>query len=184
MSVPWTRLLLLALIISVLLTISGHPSAAQSSRRGSGTRRGQAKLPFTVKFWNYLVHPRSGYRHWGAFPGRPEGTYEGQSPHGAFLKMYANKMARENPQTLPSGSIIVKENYGADQTTLMAVTVMYRSQGYNPDHNDWYWVKYKPNGVVARTPEDKGNKPIAGRFASCIECHSGADGNDYAFAND
>ena len=54
----------------------------------------------------------------------------------------------------------------------------------NPEHGDWFWVKYLPDGSVARTPADKGNKPIKGRFASCIECHASADGDDYVFAND
>jgi len=61
---------------------------------------------------------------------------------------------------------------------------MYRSKGYDPDNNDWYYVKYQPDGTVAMTPPEKGNQPIQGRFQSCIECHSSADGGDFVFAND
>ena len=88
------------------------------------------------------------------------------------------------PSSLPNGSIIVKENYGQDKETLMAITVMYRTAGFDPQNNDWYWIKFNPDGSVARTPDAEGGKPIAGRFASCIECHRSAGGGDLTFAND
>jgi hypothetical protein len=108
----------------------------------------------------------------------------GDSPHGAFLKMYLNRTAAGNPKKLPNGSIVIKENYGPDQKQLMAVTVMYRAKGYNPKGGDWFWVKYNPNGTVARTPPEMGSMPIAGKAAGCINCHSGAVDDDFAFFND
>ena len=85
---------------------------------------------------------------------------------------------------MPIGSIIVKENYGEDKKTLMAITVMYRARGYDREHKDWFYIKYNPDGTVAKTPANKGSKPIYGRFSSCINCHEGAAGGDYLFAND
>jgi len=61
---------------------------------------------------------------------------------------------------------------------------MYRSKGADPQHNDWYWLKYLPNGSIARTSEKEGKKPIAGKVASCIDCHSKAAGKDLAYSND
>ena len=159
-------------------------TSGSTTRQGSSTRTRMTSEQFQSAFWNYLTKSKSRYRKWKAFPGSTTEMYEGASPHGAYLRLFANSKARKNPQELPHGSIIVKENYGADQKTLMAVTVMYRSPGYDPAHNDWYWVKYLPNGKVAKTPPDKGSRPIVGRFQSCIDCHDGADGNDYTFAND
>jgi hypothetical protein len=63
---------------------------------------------------------------------------------------------------------------------LMAVTVMYRAKGYDPEHNDWYYAKYNPNGTVAM----KGDMKLVGKPKGCIACHAGADGNDFTFAND
>ena len=40
---------------------------------------------------------------------------------------------------MPSGAIIVKENY-TPAGELAATTVMYKKSGYNPDHNDWFWI--------------------------------------------
>ena len=162
--------------------------SSDQTQRGSGSRqegsqgRRQRRLPpeqFRDEFWKYLTETNP-YTDWSPWPGKP-GMYEGQSPHGAYLKMYVNRVAESDVERLPHKSIIVKENYGPDQKTLGAVTVMYKVKDYDPQHNDWYWIKYQPDGTVAQTPD---GKPIAGRFASCINCHEDSDGGDYAFAND
>ena len=152
-----------------------------SSRQNGGAMRG-VDNSFERKFWDWMK--RVEYRNWAPGPGKPTAAYPGQSPHGAFVKTYLNRTAAGNAKTLPQGSIIVKENYGKDAKTLMAVTVMYRAEGFNPEAKDWYWVKYDPNGNVMRTPPEKGNMRIAGKFKSCIDCHAGAEGNDYSFIND
>ncbi len=144
------------------------------------------KAPFEVRFWDYLTKAPKRYDEWGPFAGKPDDGYEGREPHGAWLRVYANRVARRNPKRLPYGSIIIKENYGPDKKTLAAITVMYRSKGYDPAHNNWYFVKFLSNGDVARTSADEGSRRIAGRrnTAKCIECHSSADGEDFVFLND
>lgn len=138
---------------------------------------------FEQRFWNYLTTQK--YRNWAPAPGTTGEAYEGSSPHGAYLKMYLNRKAAGNPKTLPNGSIIIKENYGPDGRTLMAITVMYRTPNYNPQAGDWYWVKYNADGTVAAAPPEKGSMPLAGRPAGCIKCHGdGADGGDFVFFND
>ncbi len=79
---------------------------------------------------------------------------------------------------------MIKENYGPDKKTLMAITAMYKTKGYNPTAGDWYWVKYNPDGSVANKSTDAGVKHLAGRVQGCIRCHDGADGGDFAFFND
>jgi len=66
----------------------------------------------------------------------------------------------------------------------MVITVMQRSKGYDPEHGDWYYAKYMPDGKIAITPPEMKSMPVAGKFMTCIECHSGAGGNDFAFFND
>jgi hypothetical protein len=170
------------LLTGIVLSQLGETSqaTAQSGVRSSVIAQGCPN--FEDRFWRWLQAAQ--YKNWAPEPGKSGDIYKGQSPHGAFLKVYMNRTAAGRPQELPHGSILVKENYGKDKKTLMAVTVMYRNKGYDKDHNDWYWVKYNPDGTVAKTPPEKGSKPIAGRFPSCIACHEGADGNDYTFAND
>ncbi len=125
------------------------------------------------KVWTYVTKTNP-YLGWGFWPGYI-GIYPGKSPHGAFLKLYANsvalKAAREG-KIMPPGAIIIKENYGKDKKTLMAVTPMYRIKGYNPDGGDWFWAKYEPNGKVLKSGKVKG----------CIDCHTMQKSNDWLFS--
>lgn len=124
------------------------------------------------RLWTHMTET-SPYAGWGFWPGHTE-IYPGKSPHGAFLKLYANpialKAAREGTP-MPVGAIIVKENYGKDKKTLMAVTPMYKVKGYNPAAGDWFWVKYGPNGKVLKAGKPKG----------CISCHSVKKKNDWIY---
>lgn len=131
--------------------------------------------------WSWLR--QSSYTNWKGADGAAPEFEKGTSPHGAFIKTYVSEKASGDLKNLASGSVIVKENYNADKQ-LMAVTVMQRAKGYDPDHGDWYYAKYLPSGRIARTPPDMNNKPIAGKFKSCIDCHSGAEGDDFVFLND
>ena len=137
-----------------------------------------AKETFESKFWRYLNDAR--FREWAPVSGTSGDAYEGQSPHGAMLKMYLSRKAAGLPDKLPEGSVIVKENYGPDGKTLMAITTMYKPRNYDKDGTGWYWTKYNPDGSVAT----KDGKRLAGKVQGCIECHSGAGGGDYAFFND
>ena len=108
---------------------------------------------------------------WKLFPGSTE-KYPGTDPHGMLLTTYVNPAAFdaiESEETTPSGSIIVKENYtGAGD--LAATTVMYKKSGYNPDHNDWYWLKVlAADGTVEKE----------GQVMGCQDCH--VDVRDYIF---
>jgi hypothetical protein len=164
-------------------TVQGSGSAVQGSanRAANQTRMNPAtaaKETFESKFWRYLNDAR--YREWAPVHGTSGAAYAGQSPHGAMLKMYLNRKAAGLPDQLPTGSVIVKENYAADGKTLMAVTTMFKASKYDPDGSGWYWTKYNPDGSVAA----KDGQRLAGRVSGCIECHSGAAGGDHAFFND
>lgn len=146
-------------------------STTQGSTQGSAMR---ATETFESKFWRFLKEAR--FREWAPVAGTTGEAYEGQSPHGAMLKMYLNRRAAGRPNELPAGSVIVKENYGPDGKTLMAITTMYRPKNYK----GWYWTKYNPNGSVAT----KDGQRLAGKVQGCIDCHSGAAGDDQIFFND
>lgn len=181
-----------AMTLPWFLAGESSEAAAQSGSRnqsgsgttqsgGSGTRM-MVQQPYEARFWDWMKDVQ--YRNWGPAPGQGEDAYEGKSPHGAFLKMYLNRKALANPKNPPAGSVIVKENYTADGKTLAAITVMYKANGYDPEHGDWYYVKYNADGSVARTSPEKGSRKIVGKFSACIECHAGAKGGDYVFFND
>ena len=134
-----------------------------------GTEPQSLPEPNAQSVWSYLES--APYTDWSLFPGTSR-FQPGMSPHGALLITYVNDIARNAlmrrtgpfpPGPLPAGSIIVKENYTADRT-LDAVTVMYKSGGYNPEHGDWYWLKR----------EATGNVDAEGMVVGCQNCHSAA----------
>jgi hypothetical protein len=56
--------------------------------------------------------------------------------------------------------------------------------GYDPTNGDWYRMKYNEDGTVVRAAPQEGNRPIAGRVMTCIDCPRKAGGNDLVFSND
>ncbi len=116
------------------------------------------------------------YRQWRLWPQKGE-LYTGQEPHGAFLTTYVNDRAHSaitgKKGAIPARSIIVKENYDADKK-LVALTVMYKVAGYNPDDGDWFWAKYQPDGTI----------DLEGKLAGCIECHGQMRANDFIYTSD
>ena len=79
---------------------------------------------------------------------------------------------------------IVKKNFGGEDVSvekvwangrqyLKAVTVMFqREAGYDPGNDNWFWVKYAPDGSLQ----------AFGKVEGCISCHSEAPGNDYIYS--
>ena len=69
---------------------------------------------------------------------------------------------------MPDGAVVVKENY-TPEGSFAANTVTYKKPGYNPDHNDWFWLKLLAGGTVEKE----------GMVEGCQTCHGGAKDNDY-----
>jgi len=160
---------------------------------------------FAEKFWNYLLS--NNYKHWSPAAGKSAGHFASQtvtgigmqSPHGANVKMYVNRTAASNPDSLPVGSVLIMENYRRDKS-LETISVMYRTPGFNPAANDWYWVNYNPDGSITSEQRDgvisstgrngitqaSAVKPLpkklVGRSQACIQCHK-TGGADLAFFN-
>ena len=167
------------LAVCSALALSCLFSLAPDSSAQSGTRVGKQAHYDLLWSWAKKVD----YTRWKGVDGETPEFQKGESPHGALIKTYVSLKAAQDLKDLPNGSVIVKENYSPDKK-LMAITIMHRSKGYDPKHGNWYYAKYMPNGKIARTPPEMKNMPIAGKFMKCIECHGGADGNDFAFFND
>ncbi|MBS3732002.1 MAG: cytochrome P460 family protein [Desulfobacterales bacterium] len=152
--------------VAVAVIVSGFAFIALQDTAYTG---GTMPAPDAESVWDYIT--QKDYTQWKFFPGY-EGMYPGQSPHGAHLKLYANDIAYDaakNNRPMPEGAILVKENYGKDKSSLMAVTPMYKVSGYNPGASDWFWAKYGPDGKAM----------AAGKVDSCISCHEAMGGGDY-----
>ena len=127
----------------------------------------------------YKYMTENKYQSWEMWPGK--GQLYPTTAHGAaFLTTYVNDVAlatiKGKTGTMKEDSVIVKENYNANKT-LVALTVMFKENGYDPAHKDWFWAKYAPNGTILA--EGKGDAVKA-----CIECHEKKDTNDYIFTSE
>lgn len=118
---------------------------------------------------------------WSRWPGL-DAYYSGNEPHGLLLTTWVNDIVAEtvgSGQTLmPSGAVIVKENFTPD-STLVATTVMYKQAGYDAAHNDWFFVKFGPDGDVESSPK---GTPLAGRVTGCQNCHADRADFDYLYS--
>lgn len=200
------RVSVLAATIFLVHGLAGDASGQTVSKQQ------HPKASFADQLWNYLLS--NNYKHWSAAPGnsaaqyRPSKTTQVDSDssyHGPLVKSYVNRTASANPTNPNVGSILVLESYRNDES-LESVYVMYQTEGYNPQANDWYWVKYNPDGSVAQKektpsviatashsepvgegkPHIRVAKPrrIMGRVNNCIQCHRTAASNDFLFFND
>jgi hypothetical protein len=158
-------LTLFFLILSGLFVVTGCSQEAQPPEES-------AVSVDANDVWAQITET-SPYKQWDTWPGHPD-IYPGKSPHGKYLRLYANgpaiTAAREG-EPMPDGAILVKENYAEDKTTLKAVTPMYKVDGYNPDAGDWWWAKYGPEGTVMK----------AGKVEGCINCHKAVEDKDWIF---
>lgn len=147
-----------------------------------------ADVNYSLKLWKALEKAKLvGPDRIRAVP------YEGTMPHGVILEQLSTmiKVGRH------TGIVYVKANYMGEGITrakvvndpssyLAAITVMYRREkGYDPDNQDWFWIKYKADGSLHANPM---GARLAGRVArgmdkGCIACHLNADGGDYLFNN-
>jgi hypothetical protein len=124
--------------------------------------------------WQYLK--KADYaQKWKIWPGT-HAFYPGKSPHGAFLTTYVNGPALKGIEakkgTMPDGAVIAKQNFDRDKK-YVALTVMYKVKGYNPEGGDWFWAEYSPAGKVG----------AEGKISGCINCHSKARDNDFIFTS-
>lgn len=185
------RRLFFAALAAVLTTWAAGQLAAQEEAALSAEPPfgGDLDVTYAIKLWDEmrtarLVGPES-------IESRP---YEGTEPHGAILVTLQTELEMDGNR----GPVIVKKNYMGEGVSvqsvsdnpnlnLAAITIMYRREaGYDPDNQDWFWVKYGADGSVLANPR---GMRLAGRVSknpedACIACHRFAPGEDYVFLHD
>ncbi len=115
----------------------------------------------------------------------------GNDPHGMLLETFYTEVEVAGR----TGFISVKRNYGPPGTDpedvyndpsayLGAITVMFqREEGYDDENQNWFWVKYLPDGSLDKNPAGVAlaGKVAKGMDVGCIACHAVAPGDDYLF---
>ncbi len=188
-----TRFLVLPGLLMALATVAFVACESTDMADSSGGQmaggKGMMKPPFggpsDMRRASTLWSTMRNYKSWASYPGMG-GWQPGKSPHGKVLRYYINSVAARNAENPRDGYILIKENYGMKDGPLMAITVMQKIRGYDPDDQDWFWVKFAPDGSVMKNPK---GMSLAGKVAKgmpkgCIACHSNAGGGDFLFIND
>jgi hypothetical protein len=173
---------------AVALGVSIWSVVAQAGAPPMGT---PADVDYARKLWGALVAV-----HLTGKKARPlEPFFGGARPHGMILELTYRKL-RVGEHV---GFLVLKRNYNGEDVSvenvtrdraryLSSVTVMYRREkGYDPDNQDWFWAKFKPDGSLHTNPK---GVELAGRILKgptrdesrgCIYCHASAGGGDYVF---
>ncbi|MBN1678852.1 MAG: cytochrome P460 family protein [Anaerolineae bacterium] len=136
---------------------------------------------------DYMLNT-SSYTEWGSWPATEDDDFSGylasDAPHGETVRIFVNDRALDALDythfdgVLPYGSIVVKENYGGtvdEPGDVVALTIMYKVEGYNPDAGDWFWIKASGDG---------GTVDAEGMVEGCIGCHSQDGNSDYLLRYD
>lgn len=183
MEKPHVRRGIVSGLVMAALMLAALVLMAQGQKMPFGDKDDVA---FAQKVWKAM----DGYQNWllktDIMPGR--------SPHGKFIRTYFSILNFDGKHY----HAIVKDNYGGQDVTmdqvskspedyLVAVTVMVqREPGYDPDNQNWFWVKYAKDGTIDTNGQ---GVALAGRVAKgtergCIACHKSAQGGDYFYTND
>ncbi|MEO1270254.1 MAG: hypothetical protein AAFX99_19370, partial [Myxococcota bacterium] len=124
------------------------------------------------------------YSGWALFPGTFE-NWPSAAPHGERANIYVSTEFLSDPADPPADATIVKENLDGEGE-IAAWTIMRKIDGFNPDEDDWFWMKLLPDGSL---DVNGAGVPLAGAVGKggdmgCIPCHAGAGGDDFLFTND
>ena len=177
------RFLSLTIVVAALAGGCGPSDAPGEGEEAAPTLQAPAVAAADTTgaaIWAHLQE--SDYQStWTLWPDKGE-LYAGEEPHGMLLTTYLNDVALEalssGASSMGPGAIVVKENYMPD-STLAAVTTMFKVAGYNPDVNDWFFTKHLANGELDLTP---GGMAMEGRLPGCTNCHGAVESNDYLFS--
>lgn len=169
---------------TVALLIAGSTAWAQSPPFGS-----EDDMAYATKIWDAMKQQRLAGE--GAMHTIP---YKGVEPHGFVLETFFTEATIDGH----TGRLIVKRNYGPKDVDvgtvqmdpakhLAAVTVMFqREDGYDADTQNWFWVKFLPDGSLDKNPKGMSlaGKVAKGAGEGCIACHTAAPGDDFVYTSD
>jgi hypothetical protein len=177
---PWTDYRVIAAIIALGVAGAALAQGSGSSRATPSPPRQPTVEEFAASFWQFINRTESPYQKWQTVETEvPQGMID---EHQQPRKTYLNAVAAKDQEKLPFGSILVRPQYGSDGKELENVNVMYRIKSSDPNKLEWYWIRFLANGTIVRTAGTAGNRPMAGRVSSCIECHQKAPGGDFIFS--
>lgn len=164
-----SKLLVLIVIVSAFLAIGCTTTDPAESETSENTTSAQ---PDAAALYTQITE-EDNYKEWELMPGTGE-MDPGNGVHGDMITVYVSDDAfsavEDKTGAMPNGSIVLKEGYSSDGE-LQQIVIMQKVDGFDPEHNDWFWAAYSPDGEVLSE----------GSLSTCYDCHSQAQDNDYIF---
>ena len=143
---------------------------------------GKADIGYAKELWSVLANGKVVGKD--ANPPKPS---KSQDPHGplssttyteAVVKGHRGKLAVQHNYRFAGGS--VADVVAKSTKHVSSVDVMFkREAGYDPDHNDWFWVKYDPSGNPTKGSD--GASQVGQVVSPCVDCHAEQKGQDFLF---
>ncbi|MDW7733187.1 MAG: cytochrome P460 family protein [Methanolobus sp.] len=164
-----SKLLVLIAIVSAFLAIGCTTTDSGESETSENATSAQSDAAALYT----QITEEDTYKEWELMPGTSE-MDPGTGPHGDMITVYVSDDAFSaiggNAEVMPNGSILLKEGYSSEGE-LEQIVLMQKIDGYDPEHNDWFWAAYSPDGEVLSE----------GSLSTCYDCHSQVQDNDYIF---
>ena len=117
------------------------------------------------------VTKETNYKNWELWPGTGE-LNAGKGPHRDLITIHVSDNAlsaiEEKAGSMPDNSTIVKEGYNS-KGELETVVVMHKVEGFDPEHNGWFWLGSDADGEII----------AEGKVLSCYNCHARQANNDF-----
>ncbi|MDG6242821.1 MAG: cytochrome P460 family protein [Methanolobus sp.] len=168
--------IIMLLILICIIGISGcadqeNDSVSEGNEDGIDS---QVPIPDAGAIFSIFTINDS-YNDWSIWPGQVSHA-QGSGVHGDYITIYVSddalSLAESGGQVMPYETMVVKEGFNSDRE-LIGVYLMYKAEGFDPDHNDWFWASYSPDGDVQ----------AEGKVPGCINCHERRKNIDYIFSN-
>jgi hypothetical protein len=124
------------------------------------------------------------YTTWPGFgAGAPQIDPDGSGgAHGSFNRAFINDIANGNEANLAANSILVKQNFTADdEAALEGITIMKKIAGIDPANDDWFYAKLGPDGKV-QLAGTLGANAVGCTVSGCHEAES-TPGADFVYSN-
>jgi hypothetical protein len=125
-----------------------------TSAGGRAGERTDAHTKYASVLWEFVQDEKTGYSNWSQVPAETAPPV-GPTP-GAKDVVFANQRAQQADDDTDRGAVIVTEHRGEDGQPVAITVYAKQRTGYDSRHQDWYWVQFVGDGIIAKTSADRG----------------------------
>jgi hypothetical protein len=126
-----------------------------------------------------------GFMSWNEPAGWEGIVPSSDGTHGPYVQIWIDDLtlnALDSGSEIPDGAKLVKCGYSDAEGNPVSdslghsLTAMWKIDGYDPDHGDWFWARFDgTTGEVAT---------FAGQESACYSCHSADPDSDWVWYDD